>query len=142
MDLYPAYERSHLLSRMPAPERRFLTSIAEEVQFEDGTFLFRAGEPAERFYVVGRGRVELLGPTEQVVDILGPGEMVGVSWFYPDREWSLSARARRGFIGVCFPAEGLRARCEVDERLRLIVLDELNDLLFERLTRARASLIA
>lgn len=142
MDLYPAYERSHLLSRMPAPERRFLTSIAEEVRVEDGTFLFRAGEPADLFYVVGRGRVELLGPNDTVVDVLGPGEMVGVSWFYPDREWSLSAQARSGFIGVCFPAGEVRARCDVDDQLRLIVLDELNDLLFERLIRARASLIA
>ena len=140
MELYPAYERSHLLARMPAPERRFLSEIASEVRADDGDLLFRAGEPADRFIVIGKGRIELLAENGRVVDILGPGEIVGVSWFYPDHEWSLSARAQSGFIGVEFPAEPVRHRCEVDDQLRLIVLDELYSAVFDRLNRARAAL--
>lgn len=139
MELYPAYERSHLLARMPAPERRFLSDLAREVTAEDGAILFEAGEPADRFFVVGKGRVELFSENGTVVDILGPGELVGVSWFYPDREWSLSGRVRSQFIGVEFPADPVRARCNVDDRLRLIVLDELYSAMFDRLARARAA---
>ena len=130
MELYPAYERSHLLARMPAPERRFLTEIAKEIKVEDGELLLRAGEPADRFFIIGKGRVELLAENGEVVDILGPGEMVGVSWYYPDHEWSLSARAQSGFIGVEFrragpaplrtrrPAAPHRARRALQRRLR------------------------
>ncbi len=140
MELYPAYERSHLLARMPAPERRFLSELADEIRAYDGEFLFKAGEPADRFIVIGRGRVELVSENGIIVDVLGPGELVGVSWFYPDREWSLSARAQHGFIGVVFPAEAVRARCEVDDQLSLIMLEELYSSLHGRLSRARAAL--
>lgn len=140
MELYPAYERSHLLARMPAPERRFLSEIATEVRAKDGDLLFSAGEAADRFIVIGKGRVELLAENGSVVDILGPGELVGVSWYYPDHEWSLSARAQSGFIGVEFPAEPVRHRCELDDQLRLIVLDELYSAVFDRLNRARAAI--
>ena len=137
MELYPAYERSHFLARMPAPERRFLADLAHEARFEDGEILFSAGEPAETFFVVGRGRVELVASDGSVVDTLGPGDVVGVSWLYPDRVWTLAARARGSFIGAAFPADDVRHRCTIDERMRLIVLEEMSSTLLDRLTRAR-----
>jgi CRP-like cAMP-binding protein len=144
MELYPAYERSHFLARMPAPERRFLSEVAEDVRFEDGDVLFAAGEPAERFYVIGKGRVELVetgDDAEKVVDVLGPGELVGLSWIYEGRQWRLTARARGTVIGVGFPAEDVRHRCRLDEPLWTIVLDEITSILFDRLDRARSAIV-
>ena len=137
MELYPAYERSHFLARMPAPERRFLSELAQEARFEDGEILFSAGEPAETFFVIGRGRVELVAADGAVVDTLGPGEVVGVSWLYPDRVWTLAARARGPFIGAAFAAEPVRHRLAIDERMRLIVYEEMCGALVERLMRSR-----
>ncbi len=141
MDLYPDYSASSLLARMPAPERRFLASIACEARLDAGATLFDEGGSADRFYVLRSGIVEMTQGrvVPVVVDVLGPGDLVGLSWLREDRRWRWSARAATDIVAAVFPADAVLARCEVDERMRLIVLDEVNAALFDRLDRARSA---
>ena len=56
------------------------------ISYAEGTTIFRASRPADRFYLVRTGRVALFLPSLQedvIVQTLGPGEALGFSWLAP-----------------------------------------------------------
>ncbi len=68
--------------------------ISEKLTFDEGQPLFDAGEPANHFYVLVKGRIELsLGKEGPVVYIAKhPGEVVGWSSLVGRGSFSASAR--------------------------------------------------
>jgi CRP/FNR family cyclic AMP-dependent transcriptional regulator len=88
---------SRLLSMLNGPELELFSSFAAPVSFPEGRVLFAEDTPADRFYIVDRGRVglELTTPGKQpiVLQTLGTGDLVGISWMFPPYRWSWQARA-------------------------------------------------
>jgi len=70
--------------------------ISEKLSLEDGKTLFSNGDPADRFYVLIKGAVELrLGQTGPVVyTARHPGEVIGWSSLVGRDAFSASARCR------------------------------------------------
>ena len=52
-----------LLSALPEHVVEFLSTSSELVSAEAGATIFREGDPGDRFYVIERGEVEILGRT-------------------------------------------------------------------------------
>jgi CRP-like cAMP-binding protein len=64
---------------------RLLADCAMRSQFAAGQVIFQKGEPANRFYLIQRGRVTLESSTgDDVVriDEVGAGDLLGWSWIF------------------------------------------------------------
>jgi CRP-like cAMP-binding protein len=65
-------------------------------RFAAGEYLFRTGEPADRFYVIVRGTValDLVARGEpHVIETLHDGDVVGLSWLFAPHLWLFDGRA-------------------------------------------------
>jgi len=118
---------------------------AEEARFAAGDHLFRAGERADRLYVLVEGRVALSvhapGRGDLVVETLGPGDVVGVSWALPYERWDLDARALTDVAALAVDAAPLRSVMDAEDPLGRVVRLGITGLLGERLHTTRLRLI-
>jgi CRP/FNR family cyclic AMP-dependent transcriptional regulator len=129
-------------------DRRYLPLLvgcAANARFEAGTFLFREGDPADRFYLVRRGRaaVEISAPERGgiVVETLGPGEVIGFSWLFPPYRWRFDARVLEQMTALVMDGACLRAKCEQDHELGYQLMRNAVDVVLERLQATRMQLL-
>lgn len=117
----------------------------EEARFTAGDVLLRAGEPADRLYVLVEGRVALSvhapGRGDLVVETLGPGDVVGVSWALPYERWDLDARALTDVATLAVDAAPLRSVMDAEDPLGRVVRLGITGLLGERLHATRLRLV-
>jgi CRP/FNR family cyclic AMP-dependent transcriptional regulator len=118
-----------------------LAGCASNVRFASGEFLFREGEPADRFFLLREGRVALrvatAGRTPLDFETLGPGELAGVSWLVPPYRWSYDARAVADTRALAFDARCLRQKCDADPQLGYRVMKCFLPVLVQRLQAVR-----
>lgn len=118
-----------------------LAGCARNERLAPGAFLFREGQPAERFFLLREGRVALqvatAGRPPLNFHTLGAGELAGVSWLVPPYRWSYDALALTEVRALAFDAACLRAKCDADPELGYRVLKGFLPTLVERLQAAR-----
>ena len=72
---------SPMFQGMAPAETAALTGRLKEIELTRGDILFREGEPGDRLYIVGSGKIKLgrraSDGRENLLAILGPGEMLG-----------------------------------------------------------------
>jgi CRP/FNR family transcriptional regulator, cyclic AMP receptor protein len=107
--------------------------------------LFRAGEPAERFYVIRHGAVvlELAVPEHEpvVIETLHDGELVGWSWLFEPHRWMFDAHAREPTSAIEFDGACLRRKCEDDHELGYQLMRRFAAVLTDRLQATRLQLL-
>src|SRR5262245_49094187 len=85
------------LKNLTPVQLKVLTDCAMRSHFNSGEVIFREGDPANRFYLIQRGKVLLESPVKEgspvVIGIIGPGDVLGWSWLFPPYYWHLDARA-------------------------------------------------
>jgi CRP/FNR family transcriptional regulator, cyclic AMP receptor protein len=112
---------SGFFAGFPASDLERLGACASEIELEADRRLFRQGEPADRFFVVREGlvAVELPVPGRGVliVDTVGEGDAVGISWLFPPARWQFDARATLPTRLVALDAACLRTACDGDPGL-------------------------
>jgi CRP-like cAMP-binding protein len=122
-----------------------VAGCATNVSFESGEFLFREGQPADRFFVIRRGRVaiEVHGPATgtMVVDTADASDLVGWSWLVPPYRWLFDARAVEATGAVAFDGLCLRGKCDEDPRLGYELMKLVTQVMFGRLAAARVRLL-
>lgn len=122
-----------------------LAAHAEEVHLAPGQYLFREGEPADRFYAVRDGRVtvELHTPAGggAVLDTAHDGDVVGWSWLIPPYRWMFDARAGDATDAVVFDAVALRAACDADPGIGYALTRRIAQVMSHRLQSARVRLL-
>ena len=137
--------KSELLAGLPAKELEFLSSIAAEVNFGAGDTIFEADQPADTFHIVETGKVGLEitspGRPPMVIQTLGDGELVGVSWLFPPYRWNWTARAITKVATFGFSALRVREECEVDSELNRWVLRAVGEEAVRRLHNTRLQLL-
>ena len=125
MNLEPLSDKSSLLADLPAPERRFFEAAASPQAFSASEVLFDEGGDADVFHIIETGRValEIVSPGRApiVVQTLGEGELVGISWLLPPYRWQWTARALVDTDTAAFDAAAVRKECELDKELSLRV---------------------
>lgn len=124
---------------------KLIGGCAQNVRFEEGQYLLREGEPADRFYLIRHGRVALemnepaRGPL--TFQTLGEGEIVGVSWLIPPYRWAYDARALELTRAIAMDARCLRQKCEDDHDLGYDMMKRFVPVLAQRLHATRLQIL-
>jgi CRP-like cAMP-binding protein len=150
-DLAKAVVNHPFVRDMSPAHLRILTECAMFTHFEPGQVVFRAGEIANRFYLIQSGKLGLetrAGDTDVVtVQLLGPGDVLGWSWLFPPYYWHFDARAVEATQAIFFYGTRLRERCDEDrefgfhlmKRVALVVMRRLQATLKETAQQAAGS---
>ncbi|MGW5118564.1 cyclic nucleotide-binding domain-containing protein [Streptomyces noursei] len=134
-----------LLEGLPPNGRERLLAFAHEVTIPEGDRIFEEGRAADQFWIIRTGSVNLdvrlAGRRPAVVDVLGPGDLLGWSWLVPPYRWRMGAEAFTLVRAHVFDATGVRALCEADPVLGLAVTRRVLDVVARRLSATRHRLI-
>lgn len=89
-----------LLDGLSSIEAEQVLALGTRLLLPSGTSLFRLGDPADRLFLVERGRIKLTLPMrvrdreeEIFVEERGPGQIVGWSALIPPHRFTLTATA-------------------------------------------------
>jgi CRP-like cAMP-binding protein len=122
-----------------------LTGCAANVRFHDGAFLFREGEPADRFFVLREGRVALEigapGHGPIVIQTLGHDDVLGYSWLFPPYRWRFDARAIEPTRALALDGQCLRGKCDEDPVLGYELMKRFAGIALQRLQATRLQLL-
>ena len=124
---------------------KFLESCAANQAFEEDEYLFRVGEPADKFFLLREGSValelQIPGRTRLTVHTLHPGQFVGTSWLLPPYEMGLDARALNAVRAIAIDAQCLRRKLDEDPILGYQVVKRFLPIVADRLHGARLQLL-
>jgi CRP-like cAMP-binding protein len=127
--------------RLTAEQVERLASCGREVRLAAGTLIFREGGDAGALYLLRGGRVALEQqiPGRGVVQVenLTGGDILGLSWLFPDAHWALDARAVEPVEAFVLDAACVRARMGEDPALGYALTAWLVEQLYLRLMRVR-----
>jgi CRP/FNR family transcriptional regulator, cyclic AMP receptor protein len=122
-----------------------LATTAAAGHYEQGDVLFEADGEADEFFVVRSGIVALEMPARGahplVLETLGPGELVGVSWAFPPYRWNWRAVAQSEVDAIVFDAQSVRAVAQEDNMLRMALLEAVATEAIDRLHATRMRLL-
>ncbi|MGW7529318.1 cyclic nucleotide-binding domain-containing protein [Streptomyces sp. NPDC054783] len=134
-----------MLRALPTDHRQRIMRIAREVSFPQGTRIFQEGAPADRFWIIRTGSVELdthvPGRRTAVIETLGHDELVGWSWLFPPHVWHLGATATTPVRAYEFDAVAVRSLCQDDPALGQAVTQWVGEVLAHRLRTTRTRLL-
>lgn len=124
---------------------QLLADCAMFTHFEPGQVIFRAGETANRFYLIESGRVTLDSGEEPgppvIIDTIGARDLLGWSWIFPPYIWHFTARAIEPTAAIFFYGTILREYCEKEPALGYELFKRMSEIMMKRLQGARAQLI-
>ena len=129
-----------------SPEHlELIAGCAQNEVFEDGAYLMRAGDPADRFYVIRLGTValEIFVPQRGAITVetIDDGDLVGWSWLVPPFRTELDARAVGNVHTVGFDAACLRGKADTDPVLGYELMRRFIPVIVERLQATRVRLL-
>ncbi|MGF1617295.1 MAG: cyclic nucleotide-binding domain-containing protein [Acidimicrobiia bacterium] len=145
MNLDTLREKSALLRALANTDVSLFESAASQLRVSAGEVLFEEDGSADAFYIVVEGRIglELTSPGKDpmVIQTLGSGDLVGVSWLFPPHRWNWRARAMVDSDLVAFDADVIRSEMEQNRDLALEVLGVVAGNVAGRLHRTRVQLL-
>jgi CRP-like cAMP-binding protein len=114
----PALAGHRFLRDMPAPYLAFLAEASSLVTVPAGHRFFEAGGVAKRFWLIRAGQIavdmRVPGDGRAIIETLGRGDMLGVSWFFPPFQWQFGAVAVQPAELFECDAAAVRGRCATD----------------------------
>lgn len=134
-----------LLAALSTEAVDLLSAGAEETVVPEAALIFEEGGAADSFYVLISGRVglELAAPgrSPMVLQTLGAGELVGISWMFPPYRWSWRARALTDCNLLVFDATHVRRNIESDPELERQLLRTVAVAAVDRMQSSRTQLL-
>lgn len=131
-------------SELPIPSLRRLAAHVCRVDYAAGDPIIEEGAPADRFFLIRRGSVELdmevAGRGRVVIDTLGADAALGWSWLMPPYRWHLSATAKHRTSVLVFDATALRALLAGDPALGYEFMRRIATLMSDRIETTRSHL--
>jgi CRP-like cAMP-binding protein len=119
--LYTLIAEQPFFKGLKATHLQLLTDSAFERRFEKGQMIFNEGRPANRFFIILEGKVELESEVKErgtvIIQTLGPGDDLGWSWLFPPYSLHFGARAVEPTRTIFFFGTRLREQCEQDHEL-------------------------
>jgi len=144
-DLEKIITEHPFLQGLTPHQYRLLTDCAMFTKFQPGELIFREGDPANRFYLLRRGKVALESHLRSrgVIHLqnVGAGEVLGWSWLFPPYYWHFDARAIEPTDAVFFYGTPLRAECEADHDLGYELMRRMAEIVISRLQATRRQLL-
>jgi CRP/FNR family cyclic AMP-dependent transcriptional regulator len=124
---------------------KLLTGCASNVRFDAGHFIFRAGEKADKFYLIREGNValEIHVPGRGTISILtlAAGEILGWSWLVSPYHWKFDARTVEPTRALALDGKCLRKKSEADHDLGYELFKRFSQVMEERLEATRLQLL-
>jgi|SRR6266478_6573063 CRP-like cAMP-binding protein len=124
---------------------RLLCDCAMPSHFLPDELIFKEGDPANRFYLIQKGRVALECYAKEkgntLIQIIGTGDVLGWSWLFPPYFWHFNARALEPTEAVFIYATPLREECESDHELGYELLKRMAEVMLTRLQATRRQLL-
>ena len=130
---------------LPARYLQLFVDNAMEAEFSASELIFKEGDPANRFYLIGRGMVALESQIDKtnepfLVETIGGYSVLGWSWLFPPYTWHLDARAVTPVKAIYFDGAYLRGQCESDHDLGYELTKRAGAMVIERLQATRRRL--
>jgi CRP-like cAMP-binding protein len=125
--------------------RELVAGCAANEVFHAGDYVYREGDPADKFYLIRHGRVALEvhvpGKTPIIVETLKSDDLMGWSWLVPPYRANFDARAQELTRLVSLDAACLRGKMETDSALGYELHKRFAPVVAARLAAARRQLI-
>lgn len=127
---------------------RYIQLIAEcarEVTFKAGEFIFREGDPSNKFWIIRNGKISLeifapgRGPI--MIETLGEGDVMGWSWAVPPYRKQYDARALELTRALEFDAMCIRGKCDEEPKLGYELFKRFAQIIGHRLQATRMRLL-
>lgn len=123
-----------------------LYDLATHQHFEQHHQIFECGTPADRFFLIHKGKVALQTPFivnhgNITIQTLEAHEALGWSWLFPPYEWHFGAKALEPTDTVVFNAEALRNYARENHHFGYDLAMRVGGILLQRLQATRLQLI-
>jgi CRP-like cAMP-binding protein len=134
-----------LFQGLDAVTTDLIAGCGRNIAVAEGEYLFRAGDPADEFFVVRAGSVALdvfvpaRGPL--AIETIGAGDVVGWSWLFPPYRWHFDARAVGPVRATAFDGACLRGKLDADPALGYELMGRFAQVMIERLQATRLRLL-
>jgi CRP/FNR family cyclic AMP-dependent transcriptional regulator len=133
------------LRGMPAAQLAVLAELCQHVTIPSRERLFDEGSRADRFWIIDAGQVTLdasvPGQGRVIIETLGRGDVIGLSWMLPPYQWRFGAVATQPTQASVFDARAVRAACDADPVLGYELSRRFSAVVVNRLQATRARLI-
>ncbi|MER5267126.1 Crp/Fnr family transcriptional regulator [Actinosynnema sp. NPDC002837] len=143
--MIPDLDTVPLLGALTPTQRAVLAGTGELETHRPGTRLFEEGQPADRARVVLCGCVmvdiPVPGRGSVAVQSIGPGELLGLSWFVPPYRWHFGATVVSPTRAIAWDAARLRELAEEDPALGYRLSLALAEAMLNRLQSTRLRLL-
>jgi len=127
------------------PMMDLIAGCASNVKFPKGAYLMHEAGPANEFFLLREGRVEISVHGAQYgtvnVQTLDAGEMVGWSWLVPPYRSRFDAKAVEDTRALRFDGKCLRDKCEAEPATGYELLKRVSTTLAQRLESSRLQLM-
>jgi CRP/FNR family cyclic AMP-dependent transcriptional regulator len=133
------------LHGLPGPHIRLLTAHARIIRLPDRHRLFEEGGTADKFWLIEAGRVALdtfvPGDGRVIIQHVGRGDVVGLSWLYPPYRWGFGAVTAQPLQAFEFDARAVRAECASDPAFGYEITSRFLQATLHRLQTTRSRLL-
>ena len=134
-----------LFAGLPKETIELAAGCAKNVAFDAGARILTEGHSAETFYLIRRGRASLQvrRPSGKaiLIETLGPGSVLGLSWLVPPYRWHFDAVALEPVGAVAIDGACLRGKADADSSFGYGLLQRISQVLLERLQSTRERLL-
>jgi CRP/FNR family transcriptional regulator, cyclic AMP receptor protein len=145
LSLYTLIAKQPFFKGLNSRQLQLLAASALEMKFETGATIFEEGSPANRFFIILTGRVELSSEMEDrnviPIQTLGPGDDLGWSWLFPPYFMHVKARALAPTTTISFYGTRLREQCEQDHELGYQLMKRIAEVATQSLGATQRRLI-
>ena len=136
---------SPVFAGLTQEQLEFIVGCAQNVHFDAGQKIAKAGDAADVFYLIRMGEValDLDVPNKKPVriDSVEAGQVLGWSWLIPPYEWKYDVTATELVRAIAFDGTCLRGKCDSDPVLGYELLSRFSQVLVERLQATRFRLL-
>jgi len=134
-----------VLGDLASEHLELIAGCCVNVAFASGERLIAAGDPADQFWIIRHGRVDIelsgAGRGTITIDRLGPGELLGVSWIAAPYVSEFDATAIERGSAIRVDAACLRDKCDADHELGHELYRRFATMLRRRLRSTRLQLL-
>ena len=122
-----------------------LANVACHVSLPAGHRLFDEGGTADRFWLIDAGQAALdvvvPGQGRVVLEVLGRGDVIGLSWLQQPYQWRYGAITTQPMQAFEFDARAIRAACSLDPAFGYALITRFMAVAAHRLQTTRARLL-
>ena len=122
-----------------------LADSAMETQFKAGQWIFRQGDPANRFYLILEGKVSIDSEVRErgmiPIRTLGPGDDLGWAWLFPPYYMHFSAWPIEPTRAIFFYGTRLREQCEANHELGYQLMKRIAQVVIQNLNATQQRLL-